>query len=448
MSQSLQNLQKPPAEEVVQGFWGAHFLDSRGDLHVEALVVSGGKIAALGSLEELKAQHPEAIWWDCRGYVLHPGFINGHTHVAMSFMREMAHVSQNMLEDVFFPLESRLTPELIEILSYPSLVMGMKSGVSCFVDHYYHIESVGRALEAFGVRGVIAETLNDSGGAMPGPERLKVAKELLERWPFSERIRPALGPHAMDTVSDKLAHKALEVQRHYGLPLHMHLSQTQVERERVQKACGLTPVERAQQLGLLGPQTLAVHLLSAEGSDWSILRDEGVFGGVCPSSQILYEHLVDLKSLEGEPVPAVLGTDCAASHDSMDLWAELRTYHLLRRQALQTPVSAELTLKAVWDHPAQWMGQKLGKLEVGYEADLGFTELTWELAPVHDLRVHFLLSLGSRNFKHLMVAGKWVLFQQEPVTLANSFWAGRYRQAVENLKPHMKTKKLLFPVLN
>src|SRR5690606_14505724 len=178
------------------------------------------------------------------------------------------------------------------------IAMGIKSGVTCFVDHYYHAASVGRALETFGVRAVLSETINDRGGAMPGPERLKAAEKLLSTWPFSDKITPALGPHAMDTVSNTAAKKICELQKHYNVPIHMHLSQTQTELERVRSEFGVTPVERAHQLGLLSSKTSAVHLISATEKDWKILADEGVWAGVCPSSQIFYEKLVDLKVME------------------------------------------------------------------------------------------------------------------------------------------------------
>ncbi len=448
MIDQLQNLQTPPAKMPALGIIGAHFLDARGRLPIDAMVISEGKIVAMGFPQGLQAQYPQAHWVDASGFVVHPGLINGHTHVAMSFMREMAHVSENMLEDVFFPLESRLSPELVEIFSYPSVIMGMRSGVTCFFDHYYHAESVGKTMDSLGVRGLLAETVNDLGGAMPGMKRFDAAQKLVESWPFSERLKPVLGPHAMDTVSDELAKKLSQLKNAYNLPVHMHLSQTQIERERVLKSWQMTPVERARDLGFLGTETLAVHLLSAKGSDWDILAEHGVFAGVCPSSQIFYEELVDLKALEGAGLKAILGTDCAASHDSMDQWTELRTYHLMRRQAHAAPISAEETLKAVWDHPAEWSGQKIGRLELGYEADLGFTPLSWDLAPVHDLRAHFVLSLGSRQLQHLMVAGEWVLWRQEPVRVSLKDWRQEYQEGVEQLRPYMKSKRILFPVMD
>jgi 5-methylthioadenosine/S-adenosylhomocysteine deaminase len=447
MASELKRLQQTPKSKV-QGFLGAHFMDSRGELGAEALVIREGRIADLGRATDLKAKHPEAEWFDAAGYVIHPGFINGHTHVAMSFMRDMAHVSSNMLEDVFFPLENKLTPEQVEIFSYPSIAMGLKSGVTCFVDHYYYAEAVGRALESFGARAVLAETINDLGGAMPGPERLKTAEDLLSHWPFSERVTPALGPHAMDTVSDDVAHKVRELQKHYDVPLHMHLSQTQMELGRVQSSYGLTPVERALKMGLLSHKTLAVHLITASLKDWKILADNGVWAGVCPSSQIFYEKLVDLRAMESAGVKPILGTDCAASHDSMDQWTELRTFHLMRRQAMDFPVSVEATLKSLWDHPAEWAGLKVGRLEAGYWADLGFTKLSWETAPVHDLRTHFVLSLSSRSLQHLMIAGRWVLWRQELIHNSSSNWGKAFQKALKDLEPHWGGRKILLPVLD
>ena len=51
---------------------------------VEALLTADNIIAALGNLEDLKALAPEAELVSLEGRTLMPGFVDGHSHLAMT----------------------------------------------------------------------------------------------------------------------------------------------------------------------------------------------------------------------------------------------------------------------------------------------------------------------------------------------------------------------------
>src|SRR5690606_29886421 len=135
----------------------------------------------------------------------------------------------------FFIRESRLTPEAVETLAIAGLLAGLKGGATCFVEHYYFSEAIGRAMEKLGVRGLLGETIADLGGAFPGRETFQRARSLVEAWPFTERVRPVVAPHAADTVSEKLFKECIQLSKANDLPIHMHLAQTQSERDFCQK---------------------------------------------------------------------------------------------------------------------------------------------------------------------------------------------------------------------
>ena len=85
----------------------------------------------------------------------------------MSFFRGLLHAQDNMLEKFIFPAEKSLDAELVEALSYSSILAGLKSGTTTFNDHYFFSDAVGRACQQFGVRAFIGETLQDLGGPFP-----------------------------------------------------------------------------------------------------------------------------------------------------------------------------------------------------------------------------------------------------------------------------------------
>ncbi len=398
------------ASSAFFGIRNVSLLDEDSFVKNARIIVKDDRILWAGEDTQVPTHIPNPQeWLDGEGCWITPGFVNAHTHVAMSFLRELTHPSKNMIHDIFFPTESQLEAHDVYTFGFPSLVSGLMSGVTTFVDHYYFSNEVGRAAKELGVRAYVAETLADIGG----PKRIKEKIEdyvCPTNWNgnSSDLIQNILGPHATDTVSPEYLKEFALWHRHWGTPLHMHLSQTKTEFEYIQKKYHMTPTALAQSLGVLTPNSLCVHLVSANQADFKILKSSGAFVGLCPSSQIIYEQLAPLNWIHEAEVPCVIGTDCAASHDSMDFMQELRTCYLsFRTKGCQ--VSAQEILKMAWTNPAKWLKAPLGSLSPGSFADLVFFERDLACEPMNDPHLHLIMSMSSRHVKDVMVAGKWTL---------------------------------------
>lgn len=418
------------------GYKNISLLDSQIFISDAILLIENNKIYFAGEKKDFASACPIEIqkkiqWHDGQGQWVTPGFINGHTHVAMSFMRDLAHNKKNMIESFFFPLEKKLTQEDIYHFSFPSLVAGLKSGVTSFVDHYYHIEGVEQALIEIGARGFVAETLADLGGAKPNRAKLDQYVRT-EKWNANtnQLVHKILGPHAMDTVSEDYMREIAELSKKYQIPLHMHLSQTQNEFEYCMSKYNKTPVEVAYNCGALSEKTLAVHLISSTEKDHELLKQTSTYTGLCPTSQVLYEHIAPLKKFYQQNLPGVLGTDCAASHDSMDIMSELRALYLCSRHAGITIAPQEL-LKTVWDHPATWLKCKIGKLQAGYFADLIFFKRGLESEPCHDPYSHLVSTLSANQIQSVIINGKQVVDKRAIINLDEI-------RKIENLRNSLK----------
>lgn len=414
------------------GFKNISLLDAESFTKNGALVIQGNKIIYAGEDSLIPAAiKNNTAWSDGHGQWVTPGFINSHTHVAMSFMRDLAHDKPNMIEDFFFPIEKKLNAEDIYHFSFPSLVSGLKSGVTSFIDHYYHIEGVERALTELGARGFVAETLADLGGAKP--LRLKNIESVVSPTSWSnsatQLIRRILGPHAMDTVSMDYMKEISEFSKQYQIPIHMHLSQTKNELKACLSKYKKTPVAVAQECNVLNEKTLAVHLITASDSDLKILQQSKVYTGLCPTSQILYEHIAPLKAFHQHSLKGVLGTDCAASHDSMDIMAEIKTLYLNYRQQ-GVSISPREVLKTVWNNPATWLSAPIGQLKKGFFADLVFFKRGLECEPMHDPHTQFIATLSSRHVEKVIVNGKTILEQKEIINLNEQNKAENIKKAL------------------
>lgn len=410
-----------------------------------ALVIRGDTIEAVGPSPVLRAQYGDSSQkLDGSGFWAIPGLVNAHTHVAMGFFRGLGQGRDQMIESFFFPAEKALTAELLEPLSYSYIYAGLRAGVTTFGDHYYYIDGVGKALDRVGVRGVVGETVADLGGAFAGREGWERMQHLIATWPYSGRITPAICPHAADTVSPRLLRELADFAKGQRLPLHMHLSQTAGERERVLAREGVSPVQYAARCGALTENTLAVHLVTADDQDIEMLKDHGTTAGLSPASQILYERVAPIEAFMARGLPLALGTDCAASNDDADMLAEMRLLSLLAKDRGAPAESFEASeIFAIGTHggaQALGLGATTGILAPGFKADLVLLKEDLGTMPAPRPYINVLFSMGSRQVRHVMVDGSWVLWQGEPTKVSVQDLTAAYRESVAEIHRRLGRK--------
>ncbi len=348
---------------------------------------------------------------DAQGAILVPGFLNIHTHCALAVARGRFHGSDNMVQDFFFPLESKMRPEDMEDLSYPYMMSALASGTTLIADHYYHAGGTAKAADRLGIRAAIAACIMDLDGAHLTKDASSGYAEFEKSFAWSERVFPIVGPHATDTCSKSLLAGLAKIASAKKLPVHMHLSQTQSEYDACMKKYGMTPVQLAHDLGLVHANSILVHLISATQKDFELIREAGATAVACPSSQVIYEHMLDPKLLQESKVEVALATDCAASNDTADLYAEMRTYALLSKSK-GVQWSADELLAMVTLNPARALGlqDKLGSIEVGKWADFQLVQRGPEITPFLFPKQDLIYSMSTRLISAVVVGGK-VLYQ-------------------------------------
>lgn len=403
-----------------------------------ALALSAGRILAIGDSAALQKNHSNLKTVDGTGFTAMPGLINAHVHAPMGFFRGLGHGRDQMIESFLFPAEKALTPELLAPLSYSYLLAGLRSGTTCFGEHYYFVAGVATAMDQLGLRGVVGETVADLGGAFPGTSGWIQWQKTIKKWPFSTRVQAAIAPHAADTVSPSLLKELAAVAKAEDLPLHMHLSQSRGERERVEKREGKSPVAYAQACGALGPKTLAVHLTSIDDTDAQILGASGATAGYCPASQMIFEKLAPIATLTRHGVPLALGTDCAASNDGADMLSEMKLAGLLARDRglPEAACEAAAIFAAGTINGARAFGldQKIGSLTPGKAADIVFLADDLEVLPQARPLNNIIFSASPRQVRHVLIDGRFVLIDGEPQLIAEATLRADYLAAVAAIK--------------
>jgi 5-methylthioadenosine/S-adenosylhomocysteine deaminase len=404
------------------------------------LAIAGNRIDSIQTktADSDKHQPENSIFIDGKGFIAIPGLINVHTHAAMGFFRGLGHGRTDMIENFLFPAEKALTPELLEPLSWSYLVACLRAGVTCISDHYYMIAGVGHALERIGMRGFIGETIADLGGAFPGWDSWKRAREMIDAWPFNDLVQPVVAPHAADTVSVKLLREAALFARSRKLTLHMHLSQTTGELHRVKTQDNMTPVQKAFTCEALSDRTLAVHMISAREADFAEVRNAGATVVLCPASQIIYEHIAPLDRIAATGVQWAVATDCAASNDGGDVLADCKLLGLLARDRKihEHAFTPERLLAAITTVPSRALGMAghMGVLQKGSLADIVLLRDDMSMRPHgHEIQ-NLIYSSGAGGIEYVMINGAWRLWNRELPGLNEDQLTAEFDRAVAEIK--------------
>lgn len=322
-----------------------------------ALLIENNRIAQVfkvseknyyGDCQKLR-QRWNTHWTDLGDTFLTPTWVNSHTHLAMSFFRALpmpkVKNKKNVIEDFYFKLENKLTPEDVFTFTKMGIVESLLHGVGCVSDHYYHGLAIAEACWDLEFPALVAPTLQDLYG--PGCRWLKqqiVATETIVRRAQksgAEYVQAAWGPHATDSVSPKLWGEIYERAQTLELPLHFHLAQTAQEFERIQKREKKSPVEflAKQKIWSLANPKLCAHGIYLSRKDFSYLKSGNALLMACPLSQTIFQFPASYELWTKNKVPWSVATDCVASQDSLNPLHDLR--FLQAQRALEVSNSKE-----------------------------------------------------------------------------------------------------------
>lgn len=278
-----------------------------------------------------------------------PGCVDSHTHLALNFMRgQMAsrQPTQNLVEDLFFVLEEKLTADDVAAFARMGAYESLLSGTTSVWDHYYHADAVADAMIQVGLTGTVAPTLQDLAG--PGKNSWEAAlgaTEALAKSDYhaSHGIFAVAGPHATDTVSSSLWKRVIELSEAQALPIHAHVAQSPEEFLRIHNQHGCSPVEFLRRNGVLDAKVAKhlVHVIYLSDKDIELCTDKNIRWVACPHSQLIFHFPAAYLEWWKRGTNWAVGTDCGASNDTLRVQAELRTLATWPMTALSSSTDYE-----------------------------------------------------------------------------------------------------------
>lgn len=354
---------------------------------------------------------------DCSGKTAMPGFVNMHTHAAMTLMRGIGEdMCLSDWLDHIWAIEAHLDEPFIYWGTKVAALEMIKTGTTAFNDMYWFSPIARKAAEEVGLRNMVSFTFLDNfdpSAAEHQKESCIAMHETVPSW--GPRSSFAVSIHSVYTVSEPLILWVTEYARKHGLKIHVHIAETEKEVVDCRKSHGgLSPVEYLDSLGVLGPDVIAAHTLWLSDKDIEILgsRKVNCVHNINSNLKLASGNFFKADELAAAGANICLGTDGCASSNNLDMLEAMKTTAIVQKAMRHDPAALPFPdlLKMATANGAKALGANSGKIEEGYEADLQIidTDSTFFLSPGPFL-ANFVYSAHSDCIVSLISGGRFVM---------------------------------------
>jgi 5-methylthioadenosine/S-adenosylhomocysteine deaminase len=331
-----------------------------------------GRIVAFGP--DVTAQPGDEVL-DAAGLTLLPGLVNGHTHAAMTLLRGCGDdlALMDWLRTAIWPREARLQPDDVYWGTRLACIEMVRSGTVAFWDMYWHAEEVARAARDAGLRVTVGiPIIEDDAGTGVGGGRADVERALEQLEPVrGDDLEVALAPHAIYTVTADTLAWVGALSSTLGLPVQIHVSETEGEVHDCVAAHGVRPVELLDRLGVLSERCVLAHGVWLDDAELALVASRGATIVTNPVSNLKLASggVFPYTRARARGVAVGLGTDGPASNNSLDLLQEVKYLTLLQKHATRDPTV--LPAAEAWDVVTGRVAPSLGGAApaVGERAD-------------------------------------------------------------------------------
>jgi len=407
------------------------------------ILIERGRIEKiLGFSDDLPDDIDQII--DASDCVVTPGLINTHHHYYQTLTRALP-VALN--KELFpwlkslYPVWAGLDADMITAATQMAAAELLLSGCTTSSDHHYIFpSSVTDALDVqvaalanTGIRSVLTRgsmSLGEDQGGLPPRNTVQDEDTILAD---SERVittyhdagdsaflNIALAPCSPFSVSESLMKESAKLARRYGVRLHTHLAETHDETAFCLRVTGYRPLDYLEHVNWLANDVWLAHGIHFNDNEVTRLGAAGVGITHCPSSNmILGSGQCPTLELESAGCPVGLGVDGSASNDGSNMIQEVRQALLLQRLRYGASKMTHIdALRMATSGSAKCIGRPtLGEIRPGFEADLALFKLDEPRFSGAGDPLAALLLCGASQAEHVMVGGKWSVYDKQLTTM-------------------------------
>jgi cytosine/adenosine deaminase-related metal-dependent hydrolase len=355
-------------------------------IHDAAVIVDETcEIIDVGRAADVLPRHAGLDVERVRGVLL-PGLVNAHTHLELSALRgqipggagfvpwvehligaraeEQPQDDSQAIDRAIAELDAFGTAGVGEVTNALVAVRALaKAGLAgCIFHEVFGVELSSLEARVAGLRAMLEEVVGE--------------------WPTPD-LTYAPSPHTLYTTHPRVTRRLVEEARDKGVRASIHLAEHPSERRFLERGDGpivewyerrlrlrreslewpgKSPIEFGDELGVLAPHVLCVHLTDARAEELDRVASRQARVVFCPRSNLHIEtRLPPLIAARAAGIWPALGTDSLASNASLDVLAEARA---LADRFPGVP-ARDLVRMATWEGARAIGRTDLGRIAVG-----------------------------------------------------------------------------------
>ena len=357
---------------------------------------------------------------DGKHHLVMPGWVNTHTHAAMSIYRGLADDLPLMewLEKHIWPAEAKFgTEQNVRLGTQLAMHEMIQSGTTCFSDMYFYQDAVAEEVTKVGMRVVLGEGILDfPTPSIKDPKKsFTYVEALIKQWQNEDLVTCAVSPHAPYTVSEERLRTAKALANKYDVIFHTHLSETAFEVQQSKDLHGLSPVEYLDSIGLLDDKTVAAHCVHLSPKDIEIIQHRNMAVAHNPQSNMkLGSGIPPIQQYLDRGIRVGVGTDGVASNNNLNMFEELDVASKLAKavdmDATRLNANTMLEMGTIKGAEILGLADKIGSIEIGKQADIQIIDLNYSrLLPIYHPSSHIIYAMNGSEVRHVIVNGQLVM---------------------------------------
>lgn len=396
-----------------------------------AVAIKNKVIVDVDKYDNIKKRYKAEEVIERLNYIIMPGLVDCHTHTQQFLLRSA--ISDEMLQlppiwtKVLVPFENAMKLHLVRISTQASIVNMLRNGVTFFIEAGApYPEILAEEVARSGIKGVVTlatyNVLEDRSWS--AEEVLKRAEVLYKEWNGKNGVRIWMSIRQIMMVSEELLDKVIEFAKKFNTGLTLHLAEYQGEVDYTLTKYGKRPLEYMLEKGLedIKPVVIA-HGVFLSPREISIVKKLKLGICWCPTvdSWLMGVHWACLRDVDD--VIIGIGSDGGA-WNCLDLLHEAKIAKALAKTLINATMyykaglNSQTLLNMVTGSRGLITGERIGRLEKGYSADLVILDLkNIKNLPLHnpiDLVVNYV---EGNSVSDVIIDGKFVLREGEILTV-------------------------------
>jgi 5-methylthioadenosine/S-adenosylhomocysteine deaminase len=240
-------------------------------------------------------------------------------------------------------------------------------------------------------------------------------------------INAAIAPHAAYSCSEETLLWAKERADKEGIMVHTHIAETKTEQADMENQRKMKTVEYLDRIGFLGSNVLGAHCVWLSNNEIKLLARAGTKVAHCPVSnmKLAVGAAAPIAELAESGVSVGLGTDGAASNNTLDMFETIKFCALLHKHSrwdpTAVPAQRALDLATIEGARALGLDRQIGSIEPGKSADLLLLDSrSPNLMPIHGKGTvisDLVYSAHSANVDTTIVNGRVLMERRRFTTL-------------------------------